>query len=101
MSLPLAGGGAGSIEQMRDFVGIHAHSFGLIRLTFGVGSDAMTRHMFVHASDDIDSGKFSAVERGKAMSVAPAMEKAMRAFVNIAATVHVKSPEECTADNFL
>merc|ERR1719189_2306929 len=40
---PLAGGGMGGVEEMRGVVGHRAHSFGLLRMTFGVGAEARTK----------------------------------------------------------
>lgn len=99
--LPLSGGGKGSVDQMRQCIGKHAHSFGLLRMTFGVGADAKIKFMFIHASDPIDSGNYSAVERGQAMGMEPVMDKAIRNYCHFAAKVHVQSPEECTVEHLV
>lgn len=99
--LPLSGGGKGSVEEMRDAIGKHAHSFGLLRMTFGVGAEANTRYLFIHASDAIDSGKFSAVERGQAMAVVPEMDRAIRRFAACSARVHIQSKDECSVETMV
>jgi len=97
VKLPLAGGGPGSVEEMRNSIGKHAHSYGLLRMTFGVEA-ATTKLIFIHASDPIDSGNFSAAERGRALSVEPEMDKALRRFVAFSAKVTIHTPEDCTAE---
>lgn len=99
VEMPLSGGGRGSIEEMRDTIGKHAHSFGLLRMEFGVPPDVKTRFLFIHASDPVDSGKFTAVQRGKAMAVVSKMEKFVQAIVAYAAKIDIQHPDECTIPN--
>lgn len=94
--LPLSGGGNKSVEEMRDAFGVHAHCFGLLRMTFGVGDEAAMKFLFIHASDDIDSGNFSTVERGRALAMEPKMDHAIRKFAAFSAKIRIYSPEECT-----
>jgi hypothetical protein len=100
-ALPLSGGGLGSVDEMRGAVGKHAHSFGLLRMTFSASGSISHKWMFIHASDPIDSGNYSAVERGKAMGMEPVMDKAIRRFVAVAGKVHVQSKEECTVEHLV
>jgi len=100
-ALPLSGGGLGSVDEMRGAVGKHAHSFGLLRMTFSTSGSISHKWMFIHASDPIDSGNYSAVERGKAMGMEPVMDKAIRRFVAVAGKVHVQSKEECTVEHLV
>lgn len=96
--LPLVGGGAGSVKEMRSAIGKHAHSYGLLRMTFGVEAKAKTKFLFIHAADDIDSGSFTARERGQALAVEPAMHKAIYSLHAFAAKVQLHSPSECTVE---
>merc|ERR1719433_1910835 len=64
-------------------------------MTFGVGTKGKTKFVFVHASDAVDSGNFSHIERRGLMSK-PQMYKAIHSFTAIAAEVHFISAEECT-----
>lgn len=99
--MPLSGGGTKSIEQMRGAFGKHAHCFGLLRMTFGIGSDAVTKFLFIHASDEVDSGKFSPLERGRALSMEPRMEEAIRKFSAFAAKIRIQTQAECTVESFV
>merc|ERR1740121_2864927 len=83
---------------MRSAIGKHAHSYGLLRMTFGVEAKAKTKFLFIHAADDIDSGSFSARERGQALAVEPAMHKKLYAMSAFAAKVPMHSAEECTVE---
>jgi len=96
-TLPLSGGGARSAEEMREALGKHAMCFGLLRMTFGVPPDALTKWVFIHASDDSDAN-FSVVEKGKANAMEPKMEEALKQFCAVAAKVRIQSKEECTAE---
>jgi len=98
VELPLSGGGRGGIEEMRDSIGKHAHSFGLLRIVFGVGTEAKKKFLFIHASDPIDSGNFSQVQRGKAMAVVSKMEQFMQAKIQYIAKIKLESQEDCTAE---
>lgn len=98
--LPLAGGGAKSIEEMRGVFGKQAHCFGLLRMSFGVDNPE-TRFLYIHASDDIDSGNFSSVERGKAVAMEPKMEEAIRKFASFSAKIRLHSVEECTVESLV
>merc|ERR1719414_2584158 len=101
VKLPLAGGGPGSVEEMRNSIGKHAHSYGLLRMTFGVGDKAKTKFLFIHAADDIDSGNFTARERGQALATEPAMHKAIYAMSAFAAKAQLHSPDECTVETLI
>lgn len=94
--LPLSGGGMGGVEEMREAVGNHAHSFGLLRMTFGVGARARTKFVLVHTSDSIDSGNFTSMQHGRALASKPEMQKVIRRFAAIAAEIHIQSSEDCT-----
>lgn len=100
-SLPLSGGGSDSLEEMRESLGNHAHSFGLLRMTFGVEPDTITKYIFIHASDEADSGNFSRMERGQAAAMEPQMEAAIRKFAAYSAKVVLRSKDECTIENII
>merc|ERR1719220_3181987 len=89
----------GGVEEMRGVVGHRAHSFGLLRMTFGVGAEARTKFICVHASEPIDSGKFSQLEHGRALANKPVMVKAIRDFTACATDIHIQSQEECTVEH--
>lgn len=100
--LSLSGGGMGGVEEMRGAVENHAHSFGLLRMTFGLGAKAKTKFVLVHASDSIDSGNFTQMQHGKAMACKPEMNRAIRGFCAvIAAEIHILSAEECIVQNVI
>lgn len=101
--LPLFAGGSGGIEEMRVAIQKqkHAHSFGLLRMSFGVIAEAKHRFLFVHTADPIDSGSFSSRERGKAAAMVPLMEKALKFFVSFTMAVRVEEPDQCTAEFFI
>lgn len=84
---------------MRAAFGNHAHCFGLLRMTFGAGQDAVTKFVFVHASDE--SGQFSKVQRGKALVMEPEMDAAIRRFAPFSAKVRIHSKEECTVESLV
>merc|ERR1719189_1237952 len=69
-------------------------------MTFGV-ENPETKFVHIVASDDIGSGNFSNVERGKAAALGPKMEEAIRKFTAFSAKVHLQSPEECTEENIV
>jgi len=100
-SLPLSGGGSRSVEEMRGAFTNHAHSFGLLRMTFGVDADAITKFLFIHAADESDSGNFSRMERGQAAAMEPQMENAIRQFAPHSAKIVLRSQEECTVENLV
>merc|ERR1712232_542772 len=54
--------------------------------------------MFIHISDPIDSGRFSAVERGKANAMEPKMDQAISRFVGFSAKVHIEHEEDCSVE---
>lgn len=97
-SLPLSGGGAGGVEEMRGVISKHPHSFGLLRMAFGFGDLTRTVFIFVHASDALNSGGFSMKERGAAMSIWPAMEAAVNKFTPCTAKVRIQYKAECTVE---
>jgi len=101
VELPLSGGGKGGIEEMRDSIGKHAHSFGLLRIQFGVGHEAKTKFLFIHASDPIDSGNFTQVQRGKAMAMVSKMEQLILTKAQYTAKIKLENPDECTAENVI
>lgn len=103
VNLPLSGGGA-RIEEMRHALSNHAHSFGLVRMTFGVGKkdvDAMTKWLFVHAIDS--EGSWPRVKSGKDAAKFPAMQEAIckGSGVSVAATITVNTQEECSTGNLI
>merc|ERR1740129_1141030 len=101
IEMPLSGGGSGSVEEMRDTISKYAHSFGLLRMEFGVPPAGQTRWLFIHASDPVDSGKFTAVQRGKAMAMSSKIERFAQEIVAYSARVQIHSPEECTVENIV
>merc|ERR1740129_2719549 len=101
IEMPLSGGGSGSVEEMRDTISKYAHSFGLLRMEFGVPPAGQTRWLFIHASDPVDSGKFTAVQRGKAMAMSSKMERFAQEIVAYSARIQIESPEECTVENIV
>lgn len=101
VKLPLAGGGMGGVDEMAGLVGQAAHSFGLLRMTFGTGAEAKTKCLFIHASDPLDSGNFTQAQHGRALANKPAMMKAVHGIAACAADVNIQSAEECTVENMI
>lgn len=101
--LPLSAGGAGGIDEMRDAVGKSSHSFGLLRATFGIGEDATTKFIFIHASSDGNAvgRRFSARAFGQAMMTAPTMEAAILGFSPCSAKLRIRCEEECTIEELV
>lgn len=99
--LPLSAGGSNGIDEIRSAFAMQAHSFGLLRMSFGVEPEAITKWLFVHTVDESNSGNFSRMERGQAAAKAPQMEEALRKFVPYSAKIDLHSPEECTAENLI
>lgn len=114
--LPLAGGGMGGVQEISGVVGHHAHSFGLMRLTFGVGAEALTKFVCIHAMDPIDSGSFSSSRpeiastvwkrdlsegsrRARAISDNPALVEALLAFPSCVADIRIQSLAACTLEH--
>lgn len=95
--LPLAGGGPGSVSEMRNCLATqrkHAVMFGLCRVLVGTGNMRRTRHVFVIASHE-EAG-FGAMATGRAMLARGAMEKVIHQIANYVATVEVKHAEDLT-----
>mmetsp|Transcript_16996 Transcript_16996/g.36616 ORF Transcript_16996/g.36616 Transcript_16996/m.36616 type:complete len:515 (+) Transcript_16996:212-1756(+) len=98
--LPLAGGGGGSIEQMKEAMGSHANTFGLLRLAFGNKGAEKVKWIYVHASnvDDKETGGFSMRERGQAMAKGPLMEKTIDKYVRVNAKVEITTKDNCNPE---
>jgi len=84
--LPLSGGGAGSVDEMREAIGNHAHSFGLLRMTFGVGTQVITKFIFVHVH----------AKGCRGMMWKPQMRTAILRFTSFHSEETFFCPEECT-----
>jgi len=95
--MPLSGGGSGSIDELRHALGAQPSSFGLLRMTFGVGPKAKTKYIYVHASnvDDDSTAAFTMRQRGQALAKAPLMEKAMQKYVQTHVKVEITNQEDC------
>merc|ERR1740121_2666390 len=89
----------GGVSEMSAVVGDHAHSFGLLRMTFGVGTEAKTKFVCIHASDPIDSGNFTQAQHARALTNMPALMKVIRSFAACATDIHIQSQEECTVEH--
>lgn len=100
-TLPLSGGGPLGIDEMQGALGNMSHSFGLLRMSFGVGADNVTKWLFIHAVDEDNNAGASRMERGQAAAMEPQMEEAIRKFVPFSAKVNIQSREDCTVDVML
>lgn len=89
------------MEEMWEAVGNHAHSFGLLRMTFGVGTMACTKFICVHAVDGMNSGNFTAIERERGLMSKPQMFRVIHSFARIAAEVHIQSAKECSVEHVI
>lgn len=98
--LPIAAGGSGSVDEMReclanDYAGDVL--FGLLRLNFGAGRLQRTKHVFVHAI----GSQVPVVKRGRLNLERPKMERAISAFANCSVAMEVKSLDDLTKDNLI
>merc|ERR1719189_3526316 len=99
--LPLAGGGNGGVDEMRETVGRYPHSFGLLRMAFGVGDARKTKFCYIHAADDVDSGYFTSRQRGQAMAMEPHMAKVIHDISSVALKVQINCKEDCTIEHVI
>lgn len=104
-NLPLAGGGSGSIDEMRECLCHQEKSavlFGLLRLNFGTGRIRVNRHVFVMASgiDEAfsEGGGGNMVARGKAMNKRPMMEKELDAIAHSHAKIVVQHKTDLSVE---
>jgi len=101
--LPLAGGGAGFVDEMRDCLITHGHAvlFGLIRCAFTrhckSAADGLT-FKWVFVSATLDGGTMTAVQRGRAVSKRPVMEKAIKGFAHTVLSLDLTDAEDLTTD---
>jgi len=107
-NLPLAGGGSGSIDEMRECLCHQEKSavlFGLLRLNFGTGRIRVNRHVFVMASgidEAFSQGEGSnMVARGKAMNKRPMMEKELDAIAHSHAKIVVQHKTDLSVENII
>lgn len=102
--LPLAGGGSGFVDEMRECLSAHGDAvlFGLIRLTFRKGENQgeglSGKWVLVFATLDEESS-MSAVARGKAIGKRPEMEKVIAEYAHVVDVMAVTSASELTVDN--
>jgi len=110
-TLPLAGGGTGSITEMRECLQEHANEviFGLLRLSFTAMGKRGTKHVFVvHVPGNIPvtggmdtspTQRMSSMARGRILQTRPAMERALQSFANFALTIEVTNATDFTMED--
>lgn len=109
--LPLVGGGSGGLDELRLCLAKQeaesarenqgSNFFGLIRMKFGGGRVARTKHVFIHAARVDGENTVSAVKHGKAMAVKGAMEKAMLEFVHFSTKIEATALEDLGLETIL
>lgn len=104
-TLPLSAGGGGGVYEMKEALEKLTNSFGLLRMTFGVGPKAKTKYVFIHASnvddeEEYGSHRISPKERAAAMQKHSKMEKVIDGYTRVACRVELTSMKDCTAEYF-
>mmetsp|Transcript_70883 Transcript_70883/g.148279 ORF Transcript_70883/g.148279 Transcript_70883/m.148279 type:complete len:453 (-) Transcript_70883:53-1411(-) len=111
-ALPLAGGGAGGVDDMRECIRKtedecdQANLYGVLRMEFGTGKIAKRKFVFVRASklDDTwkaperKAGRATLVGHGHAGALVGVMEEAINEFCHTIARVEVHSVDELTLE---
>jgi len=92
-SLPLVAGGV-TLDELREHVGSQSVSFGLFRMTFSSKGKLQSRFFFLVVFDE-ESPTISAVQRGKAFGRLPEMEKVLKGYANVVATVSIEKKSDC------
>lgn len=97
--LPLLGGGAGSVDEMRNCAREHQDlvTFGLLRLGFGIGRLKRTKYIVVH----VIGGQVPVVRRGRLNALLPAMEEAFRFFAPCSACMTDLSSDDLDPEQVL
>lgn len=98
-SLPIIGGGAGSIDELQECLATHEDEvlFGVLRLGFGAGRLRRTKHVFFHAN----GARVAAVRRGKLGAVRRRMEQAVKHLVHCSLAVEVNSPDDLLLEGLI
>lgn len=98
--LPLVGGGAGFVDEMRACLEKHAHAvlFGLIRCAFTKVKGEHLMYKWVLVSAALDVGTMNAVQRGRAVSKRPVMEHAIKSFAHYVLTLDLTDAQDLTVD---
>jgi len=94
--LPLANGGSGSVEEMREFLSQNQDQVlsGLLRLGFGTGRLRRTKHALVHWVGE----RVAAVSRGRLLARRPDMERALGAGLACSVSIEVTCLEDLTLE---
>jgi outer membrane biosynthesis protein TonB len=106
--LPLAGGGSGFVDEMRECLQTigDAVVFGMLKLTFnknnlqdGGNQGEVQTFKWVMVFATLDEGStMSAVQRGKALSKKPAMEKVLKGFATVTCILEITEAADLTLD---
>lgn len=107
--LPLAGGGPGSIDEMRGCLAKqeaesgNSNFYGLLRLTFGTGRCTRRKFVFIRVSRVDDAGLEAkvAARYGKAAAQRSLMEKALQEFARFTVTFEAMGIADLTLENVL
>jgi len=114
--LPLAGGGSGSLDEMRECLAGQSDSsaalYGLLRLRFGTGRLARVKYIFVAATtlDDqpareapADTGGAvkSRIGRKSIAGVRPQMQAAFQKYARFSCSLEITSIEDFTFDEIV
>lgn len=101
--LPLAGGGSGSIDQMRGCLQKTGSAVlcGLLRLDFGTGRFKRSKYVFLNTNIENLEEVSTAVARGKAIGKLPAMHKALAQFVKYTVQIEITQMEDINVTSII
>mmetsp|Transcript_96419 Transcript_96419/g.267881 ORF Transcript_96419/g.267881 Transcript_96419/m.267881 type:complete len:589 (+) Transcript_96419:117-1883(+) len=105
-TLPLAGGGSGFIDEMRECLSTSGNSVvaGMIRCTFKqiVGDELTVKWVIFFATLDGQEESMSAVKRGQALGKRPAMEKAFGQYCKVISdNFEITAVDELSTDDIV
>jgi len=99
LELPLASGGPGSVDEMREYLRVNEEQvlYGVIRLGFGAGRLKRVKHVFVHAI----GAKVPAIKRGRHNAARAGVEQAMAQRVTLTTSIQLTRVEELTLETLV
>jgi len=101
VNLPLSAGGAGGVEEMRDSIKNHAHSFGLLRMDFVGSNDGEVVRSVLLCVHTSHADGFNIRERNKASSKRDEVMNRLEKFGKISMRIHFASEEDCNFEHVI
>merc|ERR1712117_1002402 len=99
--MSLACGGPGGVHEMREAIGNHPHTFGLLRMAFGLGDEARTVFLFIHVWDIQIKGVncwWRRQDIPRTVRMVPEMKKKVSQYASCSAHVRIQFEEECAVE---